>query len=166
MRFGINRPSKMRFLRFRLDACFTTNVPPFTIARCMHLHTYVSHSALRPLRDVKEDNSDLSRSRLPSVRSFQANFVPMWYASTRSINILFPPLRGLLGVQLDWYSPTRDIRHITLTQCASGTSQIFPVKKLQVDIPSGSQSVAGVNFNVQSPLDVVRVLSLRFKGGK
>ena len=56
-------------------------------------------------------------------------------------------LRG----QLDWYSPTGDIRHFTLTQCASGTLQIFPAKKLQADLCSGSQSVAGVNRNVRNP---------------
>ena len=82
----------------------------------------------------------------------------LWTVAKVSCNIL-----GATHIE---YTVAGVNRQFTLTQGASGTSQIFPVKKLQVDIPSGSQSVAGVNFNVQSPLDVVRVLSLRFKGGK
>ena len=42
-------------------------------------------------------------------------------------------------------------RQFTLTQGASGTSQIFPVKKLQANFCSGNQSVGGVNRNVRSP---------------
>ena len=57
---------------------------------------------------------------------------------------LSPSFTWLRG-QLDWHSPTGDIRHFTLTQRASGISQIFPAKKLQADFCSGSQSVAGVN---------------------
>ena len=40
------------------------------------------------------------------------------------ISDLTHTMHGVKG-QLDWYSPTGDIHHFTLTQPASATSQIF-----------------------------------------
>ena len=68
--------------------------------------------------------------------------------------------RRSLGATHIEYTVAGVNRQFTLTQGASGTSQIFPAKKLQADFCSGSQSVAGVNRQCAYPFR--RKLRLHF----